>query len=107
MKNPLLKIKGIFKKNNLEVASSINPHKHWVILLWFFFGVVIVLIMFSLFLLYQIKNDQIFQVAPTVLENNQKIKEDLLKNVTDSFNQKAEKESELKTNAPVYKDPSL
>lgn len=107
MKNPLLKIKGIFKKNNLEVASSINPHKHWVILLWFFFGVVIVLIMFSLFLLYQIKNDQIFQVAPTVLENNQKIKEDLLKNVTDSFNQKAQKESDLKINTPVYKDPSL
>ena len=107
MKNLLSKIKNIFKKKSVEGPRAINPHKHWIILLSIFFVIIAVLILFSLYLLYQIKNDQIFQVPPTLQENNKLIREDLLKDVTESFDQKAQKESEIKTNPHSYRDPSL
>ncbi|MEK7106387.1 MAG: hypothetical protein AAB895_03440 [Patescibacteria group bacterium] len=57
--------------------------------------------------MYKIKNDQIFQVVPTVQDDNVALNEDLLKKVTESFDKKAQKEKELQTNPPSYPDPSL
>lgn len=105
MKLSLPKIK--LPKKNLQESNIINPHKHWGILLKVFFIVVLCLIIFSLYLLYQIKNDHIFQVNPTIEENNSSIKEELLKKVNDSFDKKAQKESELKANPPSFSDPSI
>jgi hypothetical protein len=107
MKFSLGKIKNPLKKKDSQGPNAINPHKHWIKLLYGFFIIVACLVLFSLYLLYQIKNDHIFQVKPTLEKNNTLLKEDLLKKVNDSFDQKAQKESELKTNPPSYPDPSL
>jgi magnesium-transporting ATPase (P-type) len=108
MKNINLNFKNILKKKErTQNQSALNPHRHWRVLLEVFFGAVILLVFFSLFLLYQIKNDQIFQASPTIQDSNPSIKQDLLKKVDDSFTQKALKEKELKENPPIYRDPSL
>ncbi len=94
------------KPMEIHVSNKINPHKHWVILLRIFFIVVCFLIVFSLYLLYQIKNEQVFQVKPIQENQPSLLKENLLKSVTESFNQKAKNESELKKNPTSYTDPS-
>ena len=107
MKISLPNSKNIFAKKSPKDSNIINPHKHWGILLRVFFIIVLCLIFFSLYLLYKIKKDQIFQVVPTVQDDNVVLKEDLLKKVTESFDKKAQKEKELQTNTPSYPDPSL
>lgn len=107
MNNFFAKFKIKPKQKTLQGPSIINPHKHWGILLSIFSVIIFCLIVFSLYLLYQIKNDQIFQVVPTEQENSRFIKEDLLKSVTESFDQKSKKENELKNNPLSYPDPSL
>lgn len=108
MKNINIDIKNIFKKKKkAQESNALNPHKHWSVLLKIFFGVVSLLVFFSLFLLYQIKNDNIFQATPTIQDNNIMVKEDILKKVEDFFSEKSQKEKEIKENPPVYRDPSL
>lgn len=101
----LIKIKSVLKKiNNF---FKINPHKHWNALLYLFFITTSLLILFSLYLLYKIKNEEIFQItaeqqgAPTLLKG------DLLKNITNLSDKKIKRTLEINNNAPVYNDPSL
>jgi hypothetical protein len=109
MKNFIITIKNAFHKKNKAVAmpSVINPHKHWKMLLWSFLIVVSFLIIFSLYLLYKIKKEQIFQSSSANKNATSILKENLLKNVTDSFDKKTQKESDLITNPPVFSDPSV
>lgn len=95
------KIKGFisFKK--------VNPHTHWRNLLYVFFIVVVLLILFSFFILYKIKNQQIFQIIPTSSESPILLNEKLLKRVTDSFNNKQIIEKQIKEGLILFKDPSL
>lgn len=105
----MIKFLTKFKEQSsmIHVSSKINPHKHWMVLIKVFFVIVFLLIVFSLYLLYQIKNEQIFQAKPVSGGQSSLLKENLLKSVTDSFNQKAKKEAELKGNIQPYSDPSL
>lgn len=95
------------KKKKLKKNYSLDPHKQWGIIVKVFFGIVILLIFFSLFMLYQIKNDQIFQATPTIQDSNPSIKQDLLKKTEDLFNNKSVREKEVKENRVIFKDPSL
>ena len=109
MKDLLLKIKGKFAKPAKAIPSStsINPHKHWGMFLHIFFYIVFLLIIFSFYLLYKIKNDQIFQVTPSSSDGMSLLKEDLLKKVLKSFSDKKESEDKLKANPPAFQDPSI
>jgi len=101
----LTKLKS--QSNIIHVSTKIDPHKHWIVLLRVFSIIVLILIVFSLYLLYQIKNEQIFQFKPISEGQSNLLNENLLKNVTDSFNQKAKKEAELKGKVQSFTDPSL
>ena len=96
-------------KSNKRVGDifKINTHKHWRILIFIFFLIVFLLIIFSFYILYQIKNDQIFQVNK--VESNQKsvLKEDLLKKTTSLFETKNKKQIDISNNTSYYNDPSL
>jgi hypothetical protein len=108
MDNTLLKkIESNFKSGGFHASKIWNPHKHWKVLLWAFSVVASILVIFSLYLLYQIKNEQIFQVRPTLGENSTLLKEKLIKSVSEVFDQKASKENALKANPPSYQDPSI
>ena len=102
----------IFKKIK-EVKQSflnffkINPHRHWILLLYIFLSLAIVLIVFSLYFLYEIKNEQLFKVSIPVPNKNDLLKDSLLKNTIKSFDIKAEKESAIMNSQPLYKDPSI
>jgi Holliday junction resolvasome RuvABC ATP-dependent DNA helicase subunit len=65
------------------------------------------LIIFDFYLLYQIKNDQIFQISSVSVKNTNSINENLLKKITDLFDQKEKKTIELQTTPVIYPDPSL
>jgi hypothetical protein len=100
--------KDIFKKKGSTATGThaLNPHKHWKIVLSIFFVMVACLILFSLFILYEIKNDQIFQVAPAPHTASGGVNKALLDKVTASFDAKTAKEAGIRSNPPTYKDPS-
>lgn len=86
---------------------KVNPNKHWVFLLYTFFGMILILILFSFYLLYEIKNDQIFQVKLEIKEKKNLLKEDSLNRITNLFDQKNQRTLELNSGASLYKDPSI
>lgn len=90
-----------------HILSVINPHRHWLMLIRIFFGIAVLLIIFSFYLLYKIKNEQMFQVTQAQIENKSLIKEDLLNKVTKLFDDKAIKMRELETSPNLYIDPGL
>ena len=101
----LIKIKSILKKfNNF---FKMNPHRHWNALLYLFFITTSLLILFSLYLLYKIKNEQIFQITAEQQNTPTLLKEDLLKNINNLSDKKIKRTLEINNNAPVYNDPSL
>lgn len=108
MENKILsKLKSQFGKGGFHASKVLNPHKHWRVMLWLFSLITVLLILFSLYLLYQIKNEQIFQVVPTSNEGTTILKENLIKNVTETFDKKAKRESEIRSGTSNYTDPSL
>ena len=101
------KIKKYFSKQKSFSKKHINPHKHWVIILSVFMVSVLLLIVFSLFLLYEIKNDKFFQGAKKETVNTNTINKTLFDRVTKDFDNKSQMTEGLKTNPPVLPDPSL
>jgi len=87
--------------------KKINPHKHWRNLLYIFFVIIIILVLFSFYILYKIKNQEIFQIKPKPTDSTLLINEKLLEKVTESFNQKLIKEKEARDGVKIYKDPSI
>ena len=105
MKELLTKFKDKFKK--ILSFKRMNPHVYWRNILYVFFLVIILLISFSVYLLFEIKNQQIFQITPKPGEQSSLINEKLLDKVTESFNSKQAKEKEIESGLTKYKDPSL
>lgn len=101
----LIKIKNISKKFNNFL--EINPHRHWNALLYLFFITTLLLILFSLYLLYKIKNEEIFQITAEQQNMPTLLKVDLLKNINNLSDKKIKRTLELNNNAHVYNDPSL
>jgi len=105
MKIDFEKIKERFKKSSK--IGKMNPHAHWVSLLNMFFIIITILILFSFFLLYKIKTQQIFQVKTQIEVSPSIINEKLLNRVNEFFNNKSIKEKEIREGIKSYKDPSL
>lgn len=108
MKKILFKIKEYFKNYKSKYHNTLNPHFYWKILLYVFSVFMAVLIFFSFYLLFQIKEGEIFQV-PLIKteETNKVIQNTLLKKVQESFDNKASNEALLKQTPLSIPDPSL
>lgn len=87
--------------------DEINPHEHWKYLINIFFILIFILILLSFYLMYQIKNQQIYQVIPTEEEKVVTVNEKLLEEVKQSFADKSIIQNETKEGLKSYKDPSL
>ena len=85
-KNKCKKIGGFF---------VFNPHKHWNVFLYFFVIITFLFIIFSFYLFFKIHNSQVYENISVQLTQKNILKEKLLKQVIDSFNQKAEKYSTI------------
>lgn len=105
MKNFLTTIKNKVQKS--FSFKKISPHDHWKFLLYSFFIAVIILIIFSFYFLYKIKNKQIFQTAMKPEAQPVLLNEKLLNKITESFDFKLIKEKEIKDGLKFYKDPSI
>lgn len=87
--------------------KKINPHNHWRKLLTIFLVLIFILIIFSFYLLYRIKNQKIFQIEPKSDKSAVLINEKLLEKINDSFDQKETKTKEIKDGLKSFKDPSI
>lgn len=105
MKIDFKKIKEKFKKS--PKFEKMNPHRHWVGLLNLFFIVITILILFSFFLLYKIKTQQIFQVKTNIEPSPSIINEKLLNRVNEFFNDKSTRRTQIETGVKIYQDPSF
>ena len=99
------------KINNFKKAfkefKKINPNKHWTFILNVFLVLVLFLILFSFYLLYQIKNDQVFQVKKEGPEKQTLINEVILNKTMKSYDLRDEIKNTIKNNPAIYKDPSI
>ena len=110
MPNIRMKISFLnFKKQTFisQKRKVSNPHYHWTILLRVFGLIGVGLFAFSIYLLFKIKNDQIFQFSNTAPSKTISVNEKSLKKVTEIFNQKKARFFEVKNTPPKYQDPSL
>ena len=105
MEEFLLKIKN--KLKDFISFKKLNPHNHWKNLLYVFLVIIITLIIFSFYLLYQIKNQQIFQITPPSTGLSSLMNEKLLEKVNESFDIKLIKTKEIQNGLTSYKDPSI
>jgi uncharacterized membrane protein len=105
MKDFLLSIKN--RINNLFIFKKISPHNHWNNLLYIFFTITIILIIFSLYLLLDIKNQKTLQIMSELTEKPVLVDEKLFTKVNEIFNNKVLKQKEIKDGLHTYKDPSL
>ncbi len=105
MTDILIKINRLIKW--VQKQFKINPHKHWIFLIYTFLVVVILLIILSLYLLYSIRSDKFFQVDIKTEEKSLLIKQDMLNNNTKLYNNKIEKTLNIKNGPSKYKDPSF
>lgn len=107
MEKLLKKIKIYFQKKPISKKKGFNPHKYWKILLTTFFSIIGLLILFSFYLFYQIKNDKIFQVETNEAKNEILLNEKLINKIEKDFEFKREKIEEIEKNKVFLKDPSL
>lgn len=87
--------------------DEINPHEHWKYLINVFFILIFILILWSFYLMYQIKNQQIFQVISIGEEKVVMVNEKLLEEVKQSFVDKLLIQKETKEGIKSYPDPSF
>jgi hypothetical protein len=103
---------NLFKKvenriKGLHKARLINPHVHWTMLVQLFLVMALILIIFGFYLLYKIRNEQIFQTTPSFSSNPPSlIKEELLEKVTNSFKKKEILNKEIEAGSISFSDPS-
>ena len=105
MDNTIVKIKE--KLNYLKSSKSRNPHEHWSFLLGISLVLAFILILVSIYFLYEIKNEQIFKSSVNIPTKHSAIREDLLKNIKDSSDFKVKNQIDLDNNKTFYPDPSL
>lgn len=105
MNDYLNKIKD--KTKNLISFNKINPHDHWKYLVNIFFVFVFLLILLSFYLMYQIKNQQIYQVNPSSEKETVLINEKLLEKVRQFYTDKLLIQEEIRNGLRSYKDPSF
>lgn len=84
-----------------------NPHKHWLLILRIFSFIFIAMLVFSFYLLYKLKNEEIFKLTIKRQEKISTLNEKLLKDVTSEFDKKSQNTEMIKSQPAVYKDPSL
>ncbi len=95
------------KHKNVQNPDTFNPHEYWMILIRIFFVLLIGIIIFSLYLLFDIRNKKEFHPQVILNSNQILIKEDLLKNIKELFDNKVQKEEKIISNPTPYVDPSL
>ncbi len=105
MKITFTKIGNKLKK--ILSFKRMNPHIYWRNLLHAFFVIIVILILFSFYILYEIKNQQIFQITPKAQGLPSLMNEKLFDKVTESFDSKLIREKEIESGLTKYKDPSL
>ena len=101
-----------FKKTNKSIKirhkeNFINPQSSWVKLVQFFLVLGFILIAFSFYILFLIKNDNGFHVEPDKSDNPPSlIEEDLLDRVNESINRKEINNKNIESGNIKFKDPS-
>lgn len=105
MKNFFGKIKNKIKV--LHKSRLINPHIHWAMLVRLFLFLSLFLIIFGFYLLYKIKNEQIFQVSQSTKESTPSlVNEKLLEKANEAFKNKETRTEEIKSDRILFSDPS-
>lgn len=105
MNNFLIKINKI--KKSVHDFFKVSPHKHWTVLMVLFLSLIFILILLSLYFLYEIKNEKIFQIKTDQKPKQTLLKEKLLKNTTEFYDDRAKNTEDINSKGIPYKDPGI
>jgi len=98
---------SISKQIRSHIVKRTNPHHHWNILLSVFVCIGCALFVFSLYLLFQIKNDTVFREGAVAPTETPSVDMNTLKKVTNIFDSKKARHESIKMNPTVFSDPSM
>ncbi len=98
---------SLSKQIRSHIVKRTNPHHHWNILLSVFACVGCALFVFSLYLLFQIKNDTVFREGTVAPTETQSVDVNILEKVTNIFDFKKTRHESVKINPTVFSDPSI
>lgn len=104
----LKSIENIFNKktNKTKLIKRINPEDDWKIVLKIYFTIIIVLTIFSLYFLYKIKNEDLFQINQNTNNNPTSIDQKILDSILTSFEEKNKRVEDIKLGNKFFIDPS-
>lgn len=94
-------------KNLLKIIHNffkINPHRHWISFLYFFFILFSFLILLSIYFLYQINNGNLFKVKVKEQNTPVLLNEKILKNIINLQDKRDKKVLEIKNNPSLYSE---
>jgi hypothetical protein len=103
---------NLFKKNNkkykmIHKFKFMNPNKHWLFLVKTFIIMSVGLIIFSLYLLFIVSDDNSFQSANNQSKNPPVfVEEGLLEKVRDSIKEKNTERQDIESGIIYFVDPS-
>ncbi len=100
--------KNIFhnKPKKAKLAKGINPQHDWGVTLKTYMIVGIVLIIFSLYFLAKLKNDEFFNSNGSGNSSPATIDQKMLDTILSSFQNKAKMVNDIKLGDKVFVDPS-
>jgi hypothetical protein len=87
-------------------TRHINSHKHWIVLIKIFLAISLLLILLAFYVLYKIKNEQIFQVISNEEETPVIVNEKLLNEFNEALLNKETRKKEIEEGNTVLPDPS-
>lgn len=106
MKIDFKKFLKINRKIDLRHKNCISPHKGWKTLVWIVVFSGFLLIIFSLYLFFNIKNEKFFQVKVEENTNIVAVDQNKLDKIIKEFDVKKENTQKLLNGEVNFKDPS-
>jgi len=101
-------LKNIFHKKpkKAKLVKGVNPQHDWMVTLRIYLFVGIVLILFSLYFLNKLKNDEFFNSNGSGNTSPATIDQKMLDTILSSFQNKANMVNDIKLGDKVFVDPS-
>ncbi len=91
---------------NTKDQNYINPHRGWRNLIWVSTFLGLLLIVFSLYLFFQIKKDQLFNIEKVEEVKTEVINQKSLERIVNAFEQKGKNREKILNKEINFKDPS-
>lgn len=98
----------LLKYKYVEICNfkKINPHKHWMFLIFLFIGIFLLIVLYSLYFFYKVENKQLSENLESTKKTPSLLQSKMLTDISNYFEVKKQKEEQLIKTPISSTDPS-